>query len=495
MLVTRVCLVLALIVTAVNCDFWIDREEFIKNEELKMTGYDSPLTTKESQVNEVLMAIKHAEYDAGIADPSSFLPAQHFFKSRGKIEQSAVFKFIKKFPKGAALHGHTTALSSPEFLFNLTYMDQLYACESGEDYLLHFFNTPDTTCKWELVSDLRSKNSSYNDYLKSKLTLVVDDPNDSYPDINKVWQKFEEIFNTVGGLLTYNQAFIRYLDNVLQDHYDDNVMYVEMRDSLSSLYDLDGYIYDKISIATSYFYVQEQFMKSHPSSMGAKIIYSPYRGVDNPASVEEYIKNAITLKTYFPHFVVGFDLIGQEDLGKPLINFMPQIQELQAEKMNFYFHAGETNWYGADSDRNLIDAVLLDAKRIGHGFALAKHPDVLAYCKEHDIAIEISPISNQVLMLVDDIRNHPATTYIAQGQNVVISNDDPTFWGAKGLSYDWYMAFMGMTSRDADLRVLKQFAINSIQYSGANSTEKANAMYQWTNQLDKFMDEILNKYL
>jgi adenosine deaminase CECR1 len=72
-----------------------------------------------------------------------------------------------------------------------------------------------------------------------------------------------------------------------------------------------------------------------------------------------------------------------------------------------------------------------------------------------------------------------------------ISNDDPGFWNAKGLSYDFYFAFMAFTPADTGLQVLKQLAWNSLRYSALNTTERVNAARIFKASWEKFIDVVL----
>lgn len=47
-----------------------------------------------------------------------------------------------------------------------------------------------------------------------------------------------------------------------------------------------------------------------------------------------------------------------------------------------------------------------------------------------------------------------------------------------------------MMSRHADLRALKQLAINSIEFSAMNATEKKMAYSIWNAAWDKFVDNL-----
>ncbi|KAF5290657.1 hypothetical protein FQR65_LT01947 [Abscondita terminalis] len=459
-------------VLCIRADFWTDRNNFIKKEENEMLGSLVNLTEKESKVNQILMNFKYIEYDEGFLNPGTFAPSQHFFQARPLIEKSDVYKFLRKVPKGAALHGHDTALVSSEYFYKLTYKNNLYVCNFNGHLWLKFLenSTQDRTCNWTLLSVVRVLDPSYDSWLRSQINLT-----------QKILGK-----NTRTSM---RPVFEDYFYQSLKELYDDNVMYLEFRSTLPVLYELNGTTYTKNQTVSVYKKVIDKFKMDYPRFKGARLIYAPLK-IDN-ASANQAVEIIEELKQVFPDFVAGFDLVGQEDTKAPISAYLSILKKIAGMGLDFFFHAGETNWYSTVSDFNLMDAILLGTKRIGHGYAITKHPLVMREIKKRKIAIEVCPISNQVLLLLSDMRNHPAATLIAQDFPIVISNDDPMLWNGKALTYDFYMAFMGIAGRSADLRFIKQLVINSLIYSSLPSNEKEAVILAWEIDWENFINDVL----
>uniref|UniRef100_A0A336LUY4 Adenosine deaminase n=1 Tax=Culicoides sonorensis TaxID=179676 RepID=A0A336LUY4_CULSO len=478
-------------------DFIAQREAILNEESTRYLGSDLVLNAKENEVNKILMKNKSDEISKGFKDPASFAPAKHFFDALDDIKASKVFQILKKMPKGGVLHCHDTALLSTDKIVEFTYRDNLWVCGDIFKTVPRFIFSKDKPPKvegqndWIKVSKERLQYGA-NDYdkaMRNLFTLYSDDAVEKYRDINAMWSKFMELFAALDPIVGYVEVWKDYYYETLKEFYNDGVTYLEFRGLLPELYDLDGNKYGPMQVTELYYEVLQKFKKDHPDFVGSKFIYAPLRFAD-ATTFDKYLTTYSELKANYPDFIAGFDVVGQEDKGFPLKGFAETFLK-DGKDIPCVFHAGETNWNGLETDENLIDAILLGTKRIGHGFAAVKHPKVLEELKKRDVCIEINPISNQVLKLVDDYRNHPAAILFSDNYPVVVSSDDPSFWEATPLSHDFYMAFMGIASAHADLKFLKKLILNSFKYSSLNEAERDEGMKKWEKTWSKFLDIVL----
>ncbi|XP_036341199.1 adenosine deaminase 2-like [Rhagoletis pomonella] len=475
------------------------RDQLIQAEQLLLTGGHLQLDENELTVHQIFMRHKLMELTYGMQNPHEHAPALHFFKAKPLIEQSNVFKFLQAMPKGAILHVHRTPAVSVDWLIgNLTYTPGLLKCFTARGSVVLSFreDAKKHGCRsvYYNVQQERERTlsrSRYDSFLGTKLSLYSRLPELEYNDQNKVWRRFEDIFDTVSDTIGYEPVFRMFHWQLMEEMYEDNIMYAELRMKFKPLYGANG-----TTVATEYeaadilLELIGEFKRSHPSFLGLKIIYVAHRGSDDV----KMFKAFQTFKDFherYPDFVIGFDLIGQEDKGKALQAFASILQNLP-KSAKYFFHAGETNWLGSSVDLNLVDAILLNTTRIGHGYSLMKHPLLSKAVKERDIALEISPLSNQVLNLVWDLRNHPGGYFMSENIPLVISNDDPGFWNAKGLSYDFYYAIMSFAPSNAGLKTLKSLVWNSIKYSALSDTEKEYAYAQLQSDWSAFLDRVIS---
>lgn len=229
------------------------------------------------------------------------------------------------------------------------------------------------------------------------------------------------------------------------------------------------------------------------------------------------MKNCIAVKKVHPHTIAGFDFVGPEDAGRPLADLVPEIFWFKKRcfeeglDIPFFFHAGETLGDGSETDENLFDAVLLNTRRIGHGFSLFKHPLLIDMVKEKKILIESCPISNEVLRLTSSILAHPLPALLARGVPVALCNDDPAMLGqgTTGVSHDYWQALQGW--ENLGLAGLGSLAENSVRWAAFEDQDqkkwlldikmgavgngiRAERLKIWITAWEKFCQWIVDEY-
>lgn len=490
-----------------NSTYLNQREQVIASETQRIIGWDLVLNEKERAVNHILLTAKKLEILHGFQQ--TFPPTANFLESRAFVENSTVFDIIKRMPKGGILHIHEISIADPSWIIqNITYLPHLFYCVRYDYFSsLHFkFSSgtpqgkhPDCKTEWTSVADTRREigDELFDKSLFHNFTMITQHPDDSYPNATMSWLRFQGALMSMTDLFYNSVTFKAFLKQSFKQMMDDNTQYIEIRTLLFPVVDLEGNPCTREATLQQYIDAIEEFRREHPKDfIGAKIISSSIRHPVNRTFIKQEVELAMELRQKYPQFFAGYDLVAQEDLGGPLIDYINELlfpSEIGVD-LPFFFHAGETNWEGMDVDMNLIDAVLLNTSRIGHGYAINKHPVVMEMIKEKGIAIEINPISNQVLHLVHDLRNHIGAGLIADDYPVVVSSDDPAAWGALPLSHDYYMAFMGMSGEGVGLTLLKQLVLNSFKYSAMTESEKTAAVSLWQAKWDTFLDEVLANY-
>ncbi|XP_026081729.1 adenosine deaminase 2-A-like [Carassius auratus] len=470
------------------------RDLMLKQDMSQQVGGRVELTAAEQQLDSLLHNLKLKEMAA-----SPFPPSKHFFKVRHIVQKSPVFKLLQKMPKGAALHIHSTAMVSVDWLvMNATYRPHCYICFMWDGSVQFLFSTNTPFLRWgcsfwKRLDVLRASLSDVTAFDKSlmrNLTLFTEDPEMSYPTQDAVWDRFEKTFLALSGLITYAPVFKDYIYQALKELYEDNIMYLELRVGQSKAYELDGTTHDRAWSLEVYRNITEQFRANHPDFIGSRVIFSVHRSL-SVSQVKQAVQEAIEMQRKYPDIVAGFDLVGREDTGRS-IWYLRDALSLPSEiktQLPFFFHAGETDLDGTDVDRNVLDALLFNTSRIGHGFALVHHPLAKQLSRTRGVAVELCPISNQVLKLVSDLRNHPAAVLMSDGHPIVVSSDDPTLFGTTGLSYDFYQVFVGIGGLSANLGTLKELAMNSIRYSSLSPQLQDKTFTIWKEKWNKFVAE------
>ena len=443
------------------------RRHLVEREHARRLSSALVLSPEEEAASRRLAVLRKAEQERV---GTYFPPAHSFLFDRTKrlIEESPLLEVMRRLPKGGILHVHGSAGGDFHWLVS-------QATERADCYMfvgdagpivrgaLRFFPTPPEGA-WRQVKALRSEAAdpkAFDEELYRSITLGEEDR--QAPDI---WAEFSDCFRRLWSLFADAGVRTGHWRRMLDGLIDENVQYVEFR----------GWPGEEAVLRE---------VRLRDPDFAVKFIPAGGRSNDRDR-MRGMLERAVAERERDPSRAVGFDLIEEEDRTHSTLFFAEEIlaarrdAEARGLSLPLFLHSGETS--RAESE-NLYDALLLGAPRIGHGLALVRHPLLMELARDRGIAIEVCPVSNQVLGYVGDLRAHPAVAYINAGIPVVLSPDDPGMM-RHTFSYDFYEAFMAW---DLDLRELKQLAMNSLLHSAMDPEEKRRALEVWRKRWAEFV--------
>ncbi len=157
---------------------------------------------------------------------------------------------------------------------------------------------------------------------------------------------------------------------------------------------------------------------------------------------------------YIASYVCAVDLAGNE-AAFPMNRFRNLFFEASIRGIPFTIHAGECG-----SVENVIEAVELGARRIGHGIALSGHKEAIDLCKEKGVVLEMCPISNMQTKSVSDIKKYPLREFLEEGLLVTINTDNRMVSGTS-LAQEYAFIQENFAITDEEIAQLKANAHNS----------------------------------
>lgn len=432
-------------------------------------------------------------------------PGMMFTLAKERMEMSRLWKIVRKMPKGALLHCHLFAMGDMHKLLDFAFDTPglcIYSDHSLHTKELRFNHRYPFSFCYAKPESTQSSTSLWTESYKTNDKVPISTAAESFPDAGKegfikcfisratiaeeesisqhlgpnaIWEKFISCFGTVRGLVRYEPIFRKFMQHVLSALYEDGVRWVDIRSDFSAPYYAEGSETPEADDFLLLEHMEDEIekFKSSPEGQGfwgARLIWTTIRH-GPPKVIVEDMKRCIAMKQEFPELLGGYDLVGQEDLGRPLTDLLPELfwfKKSCAEHgvdIPFFFHAAETLGDGDSVDENIYDAILLGTRRIGHGLTLYRHPLLCEMVKDKKILIESCPVSNEVLRFTGSIMSNVLPALLARGVPCSLSNDDPGILGqgASGMSHDFWQALQGW--ENLGLPGLASLAENSVRWA------------------------------
>ncbi|HEX6838763.1 MAG TPA: adenosine deaminase [Polyangia bacterium] len=250
---------------------------------------------------------------------------------------------------------------------------------------------------------------------KQKVKLPADDPDKLFKLVYagercRSLEDYLKGFDITLSVMQTEEALFRTAYELAEDCARENVRYLEVRYS-PMLHTQRGLKLAPIVEAVI------QGLRAGERDFGVRsgVILCGIRSI----SPESSLRMAELCVAFKNRGVVAFDLAGAE-YNYPAKDHKQAFQLILDNNVNCTAHAGEA--YGPESIAQAIH--YCGAHRIGHGTRLRENGDLLNYCNDHRVPLEICLSSNIQTRAAADLASHPLPFFYTYGLRVTINTDN-----------------------------------------------------------------------
>jgi adenosine deaminase len=225
-------------------------------------------------------------------------------------------------------------------------------------------------------------------------------------------ENFLAKFQPMRRFYKFPKAIKRFVSEAVEDAAADNIIYLELRFSPSTL--CNGNLHDSRDVLR---WVTESAKEASTRfGIETRLITSLIRHepVERAAEIGE------AAQEFQDQGIIGIDLAGDE-ANYSALPFLPIFERAQRAGLRVTLHAGE--WNGAE---NILQAIeKFKAERIGHGVRVLEDDNSTRLAREHGTTFEVCITSNYHSGVVASLKQHPIKKMLAANLNVTINSDDP----------------------------------------------------------------------
>lgn len=285
------------------------------------------------------------------------------------------------------------------------------------------------------------------------------------PNICKNLTEYLSCFPLLTRSLNTERSLIEAVLDLAMQAVNENVIYLEIR--FSPYYVANEDMSDDQAVQAVLRGIE---LAQAAYNITIELILCMMRGKDNCSIYELAYK-------YYGKGVCGLDLAGNEQKYGFLDQDINILNQAKNDGIPFTLHAGETG-----NIENVLIAIKLGAKRIGHGIAAAQSKIVCEYLRQENICLELCPTCNIQTRASKSWDSYPLEIFSSRNIKLSINTDNRTVTNTTMTQeFSRIKKYFHLNTSQ-----LIEFSESAIQAAFLSQEKKTDLQCQIDNEIKKF---------